>query len=71
MSKTNSLKRLTMLGAMMAAMMAALPAMGQTNYVFMYNNYIFGQTTSVSTDFIPNNCVYTGTSGSTFRNGNG
>lgn len=43
----------------------------QTDYVFMYNNYIFGQTTSVSTDFIPNNCVYTGTSGSTFRNGNG
>ncbi len=41
------------------------------DYVFMYDNYIFGQTTAVSTDFIPNNCIYTGTSGSTFQNGNG
>ena len=39
MSKTNSLKRLTMVGAMMAAMMAALPAMGQTNYVFYNSTY--------------------------------
>ena len=39
MSKTNALKRLTMLGAILAAMMAALPAMGQTNYVFYNTTY--------------------------------
>ena len=39
MSKTNSMKRLTMLGAILAAMMAALPAMGQTNYVFYNATY--------------------------------
>lgn len=65
----NGIKRILLLVGL--ALTAMSPAAAQTNYVFMYNNFIFGQTTSVSTDFIPNNCVYTGTSGSTFRNGNG
>ena len=55
----------------LALALAGITVEAQTNYVFMYNDFIFGQSTSVSTDFIPNNCVYTGTSGSTFRNGNG
>ena len=61
--------RLMLLAAMLLAGM--LTAKGQTDYVFMYSNYIFGQSTSVSTDFIPNDCIYSGTSGSTFQNGNG
>ena len=73
------LNRLLLLAAMTLVAVLALPAMSpaaaQTDYVFTYNYngtyYIFGQTTSVSTDFIPNNCVYTGTSGGTFQNGNG
>lgn len=60
---------------LLAALLLGGNVAAQTDYVFTYNYngtyYIFGQTTSVSTDFIPNNCVYTGTSGSTFQNGNG
>ena len=40
------------------------------NYVFMYNNYFVAQSTTPTTSFVPNTSIYSGTSGSTFRNGN-
>lgn len=41
------------------------------DYVFMYNNYFLGSnTTKPTTTFVPNASIYTGNSGSTFRNAN-
>ena len=40
------------------------------DYVFMYNGYFLGQNTTPTTSFVPNASIYSGTSGSTFRNGN-
>lgn len=63
MSKTNSLKRLTMLGAMMAAMMAALPAMGQAvimngNYYLTHNEDGTSINTTATTTFNPATCLW-------------
>lgn len=45
------------------------------DYVFTYtygdNTYFLGQTTTPTTSFVPNASIYTGNSGSTFRNANG
>ena len=44
-------------------------------YVFTYTNgnttYFLGQSTTPTTSFVPNASIYTGNSGSTFRNANG
>ena len=63
MSKTNALKRLTMLGAMMAAMMAALPAMGQAvimngNYYLTHNEDGTSVNTTATTTFDPATCLW-------------
>lgn len=42
------------------------------DYVFVHTDgWIFGQSTTASKDFIPNECIYTGSSGNTFKNANG
>ena len=80
MSKSNGLKRITLIGAMMVAMMAALPA-GAQQYVFLYkdgNTYNFMQRTGTGTTSFGNTttfnaatCVWTGngTNSSTYING--
>jgi hypothetical protein len=63
MIKTNALKRLTMLGAMMAAMMAALPAMGQNFYVIKAGNNFLAHTNATTignaTTFNATTCLWT------------
>lgn len=63
MSKTNALKRLTMLGAMMAAMMAALPALGQDFYVIKAGDNFLAHTNATTignaTSFNATTCLWT------------
>ncbi len=74
-SKIQMFSRFLTLHAKHAALVVALLLMGlgakaQTNYVFMNGNYFLAQSTTATTSFVPNASIYTGTSGSTFRNGN-
>lgn len=66
------LRRLTLLVTLL--MTFALGARA-ADYVFTYtygnNTYFLGQSTTPTTSFVPNTSIYTGNSGSTFRNANG
>ena len=61
----------------MLAMLLVTFALGAraADYVFTYTNgnntYFLGQSTTPTTSFVPNTSIYTGNSGSTFRNANG
>lgn len=66
------LRRLTLLVTLL--MTFALGARA-ADYVFTYtydnNTYFLGQSTTPTTSFVPNASIYTGSTGSTFRNANG
>ena len=69
--KTYRLKSFLLWGVTLGMMIfATLPGKAQTNYVFMNGDRFLGQTTASTTDFVPNASIYTGSSGSTFRNAN-
>ena len=69
--KSNLLCRLTMLVALLLTFALGAKA---ADYVFTYTNgnntYFLGESTTPTTSFVPNASIYSGTSGSTFRNAN-
>lgn len=66
------LRRLTLLVTLLMTFALGTRA---AEYVFTYtygnNTYFLGQSTTPTTSFVPNASIYTGSSGSTFRNANG
>ena len=66
------MKRITVLLALIVSFALGARA---ADYVFTYtygdNTYFLGQSTDPTTSFVPNASIYTGNSGSTFRNANG
>ncbi|MEE0689914.1 MAG: chitobiase/beta-hexosaminidase C-terminal domain-containing protein, partial [Bacteroidaceae bacterium] len=66
------MKRITMMLALIVSFAFGARA---ADYVFTYTNgnytYFLGESTTPTTSFVPNASIYTGNSGSTFRNANG
>ena len=66
------MKRITVLLALIVSFALGARA---ADYVITYTNgnntYFLGQSTTPTTSFVPNASIYTGNSGSTFRNANG
>ena len=66
------MKRITMMLALIVSFALGARA---ADYVFTYTNgnytYFLGESTTPTTSFVPNASIYTGNSGSTFRNANG
>jgi hypothetical protein len=69
---SNFTKRFALLTALLLTVVLGTKA---ADYVFTYTNgnttYFLGQSTTPTTSFVPNASIYTGNSGSTFRNANG
>ena len=72
LKKTTNLKQLGKTLVLTGMLLLCGITAKAADYVFMYNNYFLGSnTTTPTTSFIPNNSIYSGTSGGTFVNAAG